>query len=849
MPSTLGLGSDPLTATSNSPRPHPGQRPHARGPFLWASDEKLFVRGVTYGTFQPNAAGEEFHDRQQVERDFALMAAHGINTVRTYTPPPRWLLDVASANGLWVMVGLPWTQHVTFLDSRRPVQAIVEAVRRGARACAGHPAVLCYSIGNEIPAGIVRWYGPRRIERFLKRLYTIVKAEDPAGLVTYVNYPTTEYLRLPFLDLVAFNVYLEQPEAFERYLARLQHVVGERPLLLAELGLDSRRNGVEAQADALNWQIRSAFAAGCAGTIVFAWTDEWYRGGQPIEDWDFGLTDRRRRPKPALFAVAEAFAEVPFPADMAWPFISVVICSHNGARTLNDSLRALARLHYPCYEVIVVDDGSSDATATIASSYNVRLISVPQGGLSQARNLGLFAAHGEIVAYLDDDAYPDPDWLRYLASAFLRSRHVGIGGPNLAPPDDGPVAACVANAPGGPVHIMLSDTEAEHIPGCNMAFRREQLLAIGGFDRRFRTAGDDVDICWRLQYQGWTLGFSPGALVWHHRRDSIRAYWRQQCGYGKAEALLEQKWPAKYNPAGHAIWAGRIYGAGQVRTISLHERIFYGVWGSALFQSIYQRTPGPVGSLPLMPEWYLIILATLGLGVLGTVLWPPLTVLLVVAALALTLTLGQALRSAQQATFAEPPPSRRAALWRYGLTVLLYLIQPAARLHGRLRNGLSLWRWHGLRHLGRPWRRHEALWSEQWQAPEAWLEAVEQDLLARGDRVRRGSEYDRWDLDVPGGVFGTGRLLLAIEEHGGGKQLLRWSVWARWARVTWLLLVPLSSFTIAAALDEAWLAAAKLGALTLLVALRASYECAVGATILRAAVGRLKATHTVPAPR
>src|SRR5262249_22209688 len=155
-------------------------------------------------------------------------------------------------------------------------------------------------------------------------------------------------------------------------------------------------------------------------------------------------------------------------------------------------------------------------------------------------NTGLTAATGEIVAYIDDDAYPDPHWLHYLANTFLNTKHVGIGGPNIAPPSDGPIAECVAHSPGNPVHILLSDTEAEHIPGCNMAFRKSALEAIDGFDPQFRIAGDDVDVCWRLQEKGWTLGYSPGAMVWHHRRNSIRAYWKQQRNYGKAESFLEK---------------------------------------------------------------------------------------------------------------------------------------------------------------------------------------------------------------------------------------------------------------------------------------------------------------------
>jgi beta-galactosidase/beta-glucuronidase len=150
------------------------------------------------------------------------------------------------------MVGLPWEQHTAFLDDQGRRRSIEERVRVGVRACAGHPAVLCYAIGNEIPAPIVRWHGRRRVERFLARLYRAVKAEDPAGLVTYVNYPSTEYLQLPFLDFACFNVYLEDRERLAAYLARLQNLAGDRPLILAEIGLDSRRNGEEAQARALD---------------------------------------------------------------------------------------------------------------------------------------------------------------------------------------------------------------------------------------------------------------------------------------------------------------------------------------------------------------------------------------------------------------------------------------------------------------------------------------------------------------------------------------------------------------------------------------------------------------------
>ena len=407
------------------PRLSTNERPQARGKFLSLGDQKLFVRGVTYGTFRRNGNGVDYPDAKIVDSDFANISANGFNAVRTYTIPPRWLLDIAHEHGLYVMLGFPWEQHISFLDDKKRAAEIEIQLMRAAHQCAGHPAVLAYAIGNEIPASIVRWHGHRRVERYLKRLHAAVKDVDPEALVTYVNYPTTEYLELPFLDFVTFNVYLESKDRLQAYAARLQNIAGDRPLIMSEIGLDSLRNGAETQATVLAWQIRTIFEGGCAGAFVFAWTDEWHRGGHDIEDWDFGLTTRSRQPKPALLSVRGALREIPFRKEAVWPRISVIVCTYNGGRTLRDCLDGLAALDYPNFEVIVINDGSTDGTKAIAISSGFRVISTENCGLSHARNIGLSAASGEIVAYIDDDAYPDPHWLTYLAATFENSSHAG----------------------------------------------------------------------------------------------------------------------------------------------------------------------------------------------------------------------------------------------------------------------------------------------------------------------------------------------------------------------------------------------------------------------------------------
>src|SRR5258708_30423295 len=293
--------------------------------------------------------------------------------------------------------------------------------------------------------------------------------------------------------------------------------------------------------------------------------------------------------------------------------------------------------------------------------------------------LGLALASGEVVAFPDDDAWPDPHWLQSLAVSLIDSEYAGVGGPNIAPPGDGLIAESVANAPGGPVHVLLSDREAEHIPGCNMAIRKAALEAAGGFDPRFRVAGDDVDMCWRLQQLGWRLGFSAAAMVWHHRRGSVRRYWKQQVGYGAAEALLERKWPEKYNSVGHLTWQGRLYGKGLTRTLGWWQRrIYHGTWGMAPFQSVYSPIEEGLWSLPLMPEWYLLLFTPAALGALGT-LWPPLRLPLVWCAGAIGTTAVQAAISASHARFSSSMSREHDGRLRV-LTFLLHRVQPAACL-------------------------------------------------------------------------------------------------------------------------------------------------------------------------
>jgi glycosyltransferase involved in cell wall biosynthesis len=785
------------------------------GKFFFAGQAKFFVKGVTYGPFGPGSHGAQFPERAQVAQDFALMAAMGANTARVFTAPPLWLLDLAAEAGLKLLAGIPWSQHVTFLDSQRIQTEIARTVVDAVRGLERHPALFAYLIGNEIPPDMVRWHGPERIRAFLKRLVAAVKEIDPVGLVSYANFPSTEYLTIDFTDFLCFNVYLHNEDAFRRYVSRLHNLAVDRPLVLTEFGIDSMREGAAEQARILSWQIRTAFEMGAAGTVVFAWTDEWFTGGHVIEDWAFGLVDRARQPKAAFAAVGERYAGPIPPPLPAYPRLSVVVCSYNAERTMAACLASLEALNYPNYEVIVVNDGSTDRTLEIAERFSYcRIISQSNKGLSAARNVGAQAATGEIVAYTDSDCVADPDWLTYLVAKMEAAQLMACGGPNFPPPEDSLVPAAVAVSPGGPTHVLLSDDVAEHIAGCNMAFRRDVLLRLGGFDPVYRAAGDDVDICWRLQDAGYTIGFSAAAVVWHFRRNTVKAYFGQQRGYGKAEALVYSKHPFRFNLFGQAKWLGRIYGdLSASLLLSRRPLIYSGVFGRGLFQTMYEPSSSLVAFLPLSFEWNVVAILLAAAGIIaGGWAWL-LTVPLITT---WVMCINGALKA--------PIDKRFTGLKARALVALLIYLGPILRGWERLKWRLREMRTH--EHVPVPiqeraqaaridWRGRAlylSYWSERGDEKELLLGGLLRFLTPQKYFIVTDQGWNDWDLKIARGLWSRALVLVCTENHGGMKRLLRVRCAMRLSRLAAIVLRGFAAATAAALIVDMPAAAAVIGA-------------------------------------
>ena len=242
------------------------------------------------------------------------------------------------------------------------------------------------------------------------------------------------------------------------------------------------RSGIheDEQAEMLGWHIDSVVKCGLAGTIFFTWTDEWFTGGRKLPTGRLGSLRGTPTEESVLHAGRETGTNG---ADL--PHLLTEFAVRFGDRLFiqwwPDSclcLDLLGKLNYPEYEVILVDDGSTDDTSYIAAQFPwVRYIHQSNQGLSHARNTGAAAAKGEVFAYTDSDCMVDPDWLYYLIGTLVSGDYAGVGGPNVTPPAKNWIQACVAAAPGGPSHVLLTDVVAEHIPGCNMAFIAGRLKA------------------------------------------------------------------------------------------------------------------------------------------------------------------------------------------------------------------------------------------------------------------------------------------------------------------------------------------------------------------------------------
>lgn len=228
------------------------------------------------------------------------------------------------------------------------------------------------------------------------------------------------------------------------------------------------------------------------------------------------------------------------------PRVSVIVPAYNAASTIGDCLHALRLQSYgQPYEIIVVDDGSTDATATLAAERGARVLRLSRGRPAAARNAGIAIATGTLICCTDADCAPAPDWLEQLTQPFNDPQVAAAKG-TYATRQRSLVARFVQLEYEDKYDLIAQSATIDFIDTYSAAYRREVLMAGGAFDERFFYL-EDQELSFRLAAQGYHMVFQPSAIVYHQHADRLLAYWRKKMTIGYWKIQVVRRFP------GHAV--------------------------------------------------------------------------------------------------------------------------------------------------------------------------------------------------------------------------------------------------------------------------------------------------------
>jgi cellulose synthase/poly-beta-1,6-N-acetylglucosamine synthase-like glycosyltransferase len=254
----------------------------------------------------------------------------------------------------------------------------------------------------------------------------------------------------------------------------------------------------------------------------------------------------------------------------AGPRISIVIPARNSKETIGKCLDSLADLDRDDFEAIIIDDGSTDEPAEICESWaratekkensedlsatrssrqflRLKMIRVGQGGPSRARNRGIEAAAGELVAFTDADCIVDRHWLTELEKGFTGPDIAGVGGDQKSPDDETRIGRLIQEFfktigfMTGYIKTGIRMKETEHNPSCNSMYRKTILEEVGGFDETLWPS-EDVELDLKITRRGYKLIFNPEAVVAHYRPKSYKDFGRMMRRYGASQWYLVKKY-------------------------------------------------------------------------------------------------------------------------------------------------------------------------------------------------------------------------------------------------------------------------------------------------------------------
>lgn len=227
-------------------------------------------------------------------------------------------------------------------------------------------------------------------------------------------------------------------------------------------------------------------------------------------------------------------------------YVSIVVPVYNGERTIEKCIKSLLNIEYPKenYEIIIVDNNSTDTTVEIVKKYPVKLLHEKKQSSYAARNFGVKNAKGEIVAFADADCIADKGWLRQLVKNFKDEAIAGVGGEILAYTPENIIERYSVKSnilsQKNFFEFVFVNLKMPFIATANAAYKKEILKEIGLFDDSF-TSGGDVDLAWRITFKGYKIVYEPKALIYHWHRTTLYGLFRQFFRYGEGQPKLFKK--------------------------------------------------------------------------------------------------------------------------------------------------------------------------------------------------------------------------------------------------------------------------------------------------------------------
>lgn len=348
-----------------------------------------------------------------------------------------------------------------------------------------------------------------------------------------------------------------------------------------------------------NWTAWSAWAAAFCFGYPFVMALYWMLGGLL-----FRLLRERHEPLP----------DDPPPLN-APPPVSILLPCHNESAGIDETLAALSRLRYPDFEVIAIDDGSTDDTAARLEAAQathpwLRLVRLRSNqGKSTALNAGALAARHEILVCIDGDALLDPHAVTWFVRRFQMDGGLGAltGNPRIR--NRGTILGRLQVGEFSTIIGLIKRAQTVYgslftVSGVVCAFRKRALHDAGWWNPH--TLTDDVDVSWRLQLAGWRIAFEPKARAWILMPETLRGLWRQRLRWseGGTQAIIEhfpalltwrraRLWP---------IWLNYVLGLAWALTIAILSALWLlpsaGLWADL-----------PLPALSLLPQWWGTVLA------------------------------------------------------------------------------------------------------------------------------------------------------------------------------------------------------------------------------------------------